>query len=44
MASPRVLVLAGTHGNEVNSPWLLEQWAVQKELIDACGFVVQTVW
>ena len=43
MASPRVLVVAGTHGNEVNAPWLLEQWAVQRELIDASGCVVQTV-
>ena len=42
MASPRVLVVAGTHGNEVNAPWLLEQWAVHEELIDACGCVVQT--
>ena len=43
MASPRVLVVAGTHGNEVNAPWLIEQWAVHEELIDACGCVVQTV-
>ena len=21
-----VLVVAGTHGNELNAPWLLEQW------------------
>lgn len=43
MASPRVLVVAGTHGNEVNAPWLLEQWDAHNELIDACGCVVQTV-
>lgn len=23
---PKVLVVAGTHGNERNAPWLLEQW------------------
>lgn len=42
MASPRVLVVAGTHGNEVNGLWLLEQWAARHELIDPCGCVVQT--
>ena len=25
-AEPRVLVVAGTHGNEINGPWLLDQW------------------
>ncbi|QNI56339.1 aspartoacylase [Synechococcus sp. BIOS-E4-1] len=43
MTSPRVLVVAGTHGNEVNAPWLLEQWSSQNELIDSCGCCVQTV-
>ena len=43
MASPRVLVVAGTHGNEVNGLWLLDQWATRSDLIDPCGCVVQTV-
>ena len=43
MASPRVLVVAGTHGNEVNAPWLLDQWAADHALIDPCGCDVQTV-
>ncbi|KZR84674.1 aspartoacylase [Synechococcus sp. MIT S9509] len=43
MTSPRVLVVAGTHGNEVNAPWLLEQWSSQNELIDSFGCCVQTV-
>ena len=37
MAKPRVLVVAGTHGNEINGPWLLEQWASYPALIDSCG-------
>ncbi|MGC6482042.1 MAG: aspartoacylase [Synechococcus sp.] len=37
MASPRVLVVAGTHGNEINAPWLLDQWQQHPDLIDACG-------
>ena len=43
MTSPRVLVVASTHGNEVNAPWLLEQWSSHNELIDPCGCAVQTV-
>ena len=43
MASPRVLVVAGTHGNEVNGLWLLDQWATRSDLIDSCGCVVQAV-
>ena len=43
MASPRVLVVAGTHGNEINAPWLLDQWQQQPDLIDACGLEVVPV-
>ena len=43
MAKPRVLVVAGTHGNEINGPWLLEQWASNPALIDSCGFQVETI-
>ena len=42
MASPRVLVVAGTHGNEVNGLWLLDQWASRHDMVDTCGCVVQT--
>ena len=43
MASPRVLVVAGTHGNEINAPWLLDQWQQQPDLIDARGLEVVPV-
>lgn len=43
MAKPRVLVVAGTHGNEINGPWLLEQWASHPALIDSCGCEVETI-
>ena len=43
MALPRVLVVAGTHGNEVNAPWLLQQWQANPDLIDAAGLAVQRV-
>lgn len=43
MASPQVLVVAGTHGNEVNAPWLLEQWKRTPALIDGDGLEVVPV-
>ncbi len=43
MSSCGVLVVAGTHGNEVNAPWLLQQWQVSPDLIDAAGLAVQRV-
>ena len=43
MASPRVLVVAGTHGNEINAPWLLDQWQKQPDLIETCGLEVVPV-
>ena len=32
MAS-QVLLVAGTHGNEINAPWLLKQWSKNPFLI-----------
>lgn len=43
MASPRVLVVAGTHGNEINAPWLIDQWERDPALIRSCGLEVETV-
>ena len=43
MSSCGVLVVAGTHGNEVNAPWLLQQWQANSDLIDAAGLAVQKV-
>ena len=33
MSAFQVLLVAGTHGNEINAPWLLNQWANNPELI-----------
>ena len=41
MVRPRVLVVAGTHGNEINGPWLLDQWRQYPALIDSEGLNVQ---
>ncbi len=38
MSVPQVIVIAGTHGNEINAPWLLEQWIKDPELINTHGF------
>ena len=43
MPSPRVLVVAGTHGNEINAPWLLEQWQQQPQFIQTHGCEVLPV-
>ena len=43
MSSCGVLVVAGTHGNEVNAPWLLQQWHANPDLINAAGLAVQKV-
>ncbi len=37
MAGPQVLLVAGTHGNEVNGPWLIEQWSKTPNLINNYG-------
>ncbi len=33
-----VLLVAGTHGNEINAPWLFEQWFKNPNLINTHGF------
>ena len=43
MNSFDVLVVGGTHGNEVNAPWLLDQWGLHPELLDVSGLSVQHV-
>ena len=40
MATCDVLVVAGTHGNEVNAPWLLEQWAQQPDLLPTAELTI----
>ena len=34
MAGCDVLVVGGTHGNEVNGAWLVDQWREQPALLD----------
>jgi aspartoacylase len=43
MVGPRVLVVAGTHGNEVNAPWLLQQWERSSGLLESHGLDVVPV-
>lgn len=43
MADPSVLVVAGTHGNEVNAPWLLEQWQQERSLLQTSDLNVHAV-
>tara|TARA_Y100001968_G_scaffold67200_1_gene58047 strand:+ start:24301 stop:25215 length:915 start_codon:yes stop_codon:yes gene_type:complete len=37
MSAVKVLLVAGTHGNELNAPWLFEKWSEQEELINSNG-------
>lgn len=41
MGQGRVLVVAATHGNERNAPWLLEQWRAQPQLLASAGLALQ---
>ncbi len=37
MSEKKLLILGGTHGNEINAPWLLKQWQNKPSLIDTHG-------
>ena len=39
-AKGRVLVVAGTHGNECNAPWLLDAWARLPGRLDSSGLAL----
>ncbi len=39
--APRVLVVAGTHGNERNAPWLIQQWRQRPELLQRHGLALE---
>jgi len=41
MGQARVLVVAATHGNERNAPWLMEQWRQRPQLLDSAGLDLQ---
>ena len=43
MSSCGVLVVAGTHGNEVNAPWLLQQWQANPDLINVAGLALSLI-
>jgi aspartoacylase len=38
-----VLVVAGTHGNERNAPWLLDHWSRQPEALESFGLELELV-
>jgi aspartoacylase len=41
--APAVLVVAGTHGNERNAPWLLQHWQHQPAALAAAGLPLELV-
>ena len=41
--APRALVVAATHGNERNAPWLLEQWRRRPQLLASAGLELELV-
>ena len=41
MGQGQVLVVAATHGNERNAPWLMEHWRQQPQLLAAAGLELQ---
>lgn len=43
MGAAQVLVVAGTHGNERNAPWLLEHWLAHPGALDGSGLGLQLV-
>ena len=42
-ATPRLLVVAATHGNERNGAWLLEQWRQRPDLLAHAGLELELV-
>ncbi len=43
MSAVQLLLVAGTHGNEINAPWLIDQWAQNPNLINTNGLQVHKV-
>ncbi len=44
MSNFQILLVAGTHGNEINAPWLFDQWSQAPNLIDTYGLkIVKTI-
>ncbi len=40
MSEVHVLLVAGTHGNEINAPWLFDQWTKQPDIISNYGLKI----
>ena len=40
MSGIQVLLVAGTHGNEINAPWLFDKWIKEPSLINTFGLSV----
>ena len=40
MSNIQVLLVAGTHGNEINAPWIFDQWEQNPHLLDRHGLQV----
>ena len=38
-----MLLIAGTHGNEINAPWLFKKWRHDPDLIRTSGLMVAKV-
>ena len=43
MSSFQLLLVAGTHGNEINAPWLFDQWDKKPSLIHAKDLKIKRV-
>ncbi len=43
MSEFHVLLIAGTHGNEINAPWLFEQWSKYPGIINSHGLNISKV-
>ncbi len=43
MSRVQVLLVAGTHGNELNAPWLFSQWSHKEDLIKNNGISLSRV-
>ena len=43
MSGLQVLLVAGTHGNEINASWLMDQWDQNSDLLNTKGVKVVRV-
>ena len=43
MSRFQVLLVAGTHGNEINAPWLIDQWVNKPALVNTHGVKLLSV-